>query len=195
MRQFLIRIIIGIAIFSTMLTSCESDSLDKKINFIGDSIVARWDVNQSFPSRLVSNSGVGGSGIQLIEAHTGAFGDENVVVLSGTNDHTMLRSASQRHDYANRFAEAALRLSTGRVFVFSVLPRDFQGDREDINADILAYNEVLKEVLAEQSRIMYIDVYHLFMDGESINLKYYSDGLHLNEAGYEILTASLRNAL
>lgn len=195
MRQFLIRIIIGIAIFSTMLTSCESDSLDKKINFIGDSIVARWDVNQSFPSRLVSNSGVGGSGIQLIEAHTGAFGDEKVVVLSGTNDHSMLHSASQRHDYANRFAEAALRLSTGIVFVFSVLPRDFQGDREDINADILAYNEVLKEVLAEQSRIMYIDVYHLFMDGESINLKYYSDGLHLNKAGYEILTASLRNDL
>lgn len=195
MRPFILKIIIGIATFISLLTSCERDSLDHKIDFIGDSIVARWDVNQAFPTRLTNNAGVGGSGIQLLEAHSGAFGSENVVVLSGTNDNSMLASDSKRLEYARRFVDAVLKLSSGRIFVFSVLPRDFQGDRKGINADILAYNELLKEMLSKQSRIVFLDVYHSFKDGESIDIRYYSDGLHLNESGYEILNERLRNAL
>lgn len=178
----------------TILSSCESDSLDNKIDFIGDSIVARWDVQQAFPSRLVSNSGVGGSGIQLLESHAGAYGSDNVVVLSGTNDNSYF-NATDRLDYASRFVDAILKLTSGRVFVFSVLPRDFQGDRKNINSDILAFNEVLQDLLADQPRVVFLDAYHSFMEGESIDLMYFSDGLHINEAGYEILNSYLRNAL
>ncbi len=179
---------------STLLTSCSSDMPDQKIHFIGDSIIARWDIRQAFPSRLVSNSGFSGSGIMWVESHAGSFGNEDVVVLSGTNDNSQL-SSSHRLDYAKRFVDTALSLSKGRIFIFSILPRDYPGDREDINADIKAFNEILSELLADYPQLVFLDVYDSFKKGESINIKYYSDGLHLNDAGYEILNAKLRHAL
>lgn len=177
-----------------VVSSCESDIRDSKINFTGDSIVARWDIRQSFPSRNVQNHGVGGSGIKLIESQSGTFVTEDVVVLSGTNDNNKF-SSRYREDYARRFVDAVAHLTTGRIFVISVLPRAFNGDRKDINKDISEYNDLLEELFKQYPKVHFIDVYDLFMSGSTIESGFYSDGLHLNEVGYEILTENLRNAL
>lgn len=187
-------ILLPLTLLLFLLSSCESDIKDSKINFTGDSIVARWDIRQSFPSRNVRNYGVGGTGIKLLESQSGDFLTEDVVVLSGTNDNNKF-SSEHREDYARRFVDAVTHLTTGRIFVISVLPRDFEGDREYINKDISDYNDMLRELFKQYPRVRFIDVYPLFMSGSSIESRFYSDGLHLNEVGYEISTENLRNAL
>lgn len=187
-------LLLPLTLLLILISSCESDIRDSKINFTGDSIVARWDIRQSFPSRNVQNHGVGGSGIKLIESQSGTFFTEDVVVLSGTNDNNKF-SSRYREDYARRFVDAVAHLTTGRIFVFSVLPREFNGDRKDINNDISDYNHILKELFKQYPRVCFIDVYPLFISGSTIESSFYSDGLHLNEVGYEILTEKLRNAL
>lgn len=175
-------------------TSCASDMEDPKIDFVGDSIVARWDINQDFPSFYVYNYGVGGSGVELLESYKSKFNGNDVVVLSGTNDNYSL-TLDRRDEYAKKYISAILSLTDRRIFLFSVLPRSFDGDRSQINCDIQDFNLQIQNLVRNIGRITYLDVYSDFMKGESIDMRYFSDGLHPNTIGYEILTQKLLEAL
>lgn len=183
------------AIFSGLLIcSCDSDPADAKIDFVGDSIVARWDINQDFPSYLVYNYGIGGSGIDLLISYDSRFSDDDVVVLSGTNDHSHFKDGA-REEYAYRYINAILSLTDRRIYLFSVLPRDFAGDRSNINSDIMAFNRLIQDYVQDIERITYLDVYQDFIKDNKIDMTYFSDGLHPNTIGYEILTQKLLQAL
>lgn len=174
--------------------ACSSDIDDPKIDFVGDSIVARWDINQDFPSYCVYNYGVGGSGIELLNSYKSKFNGQDVVILSGTNDHNSF-VIDRRNDYAERYISAILSLTNQHIYLFSVLPRDFNGDRPQINNDIEAFNLLIQEYVEDIDRITYLNVYPDFMKGDEIDMKKYSDGLHLNPIGYEVLTQKLLKAL
>lgn len=185
-----------LTVFLTVLglQSCESDLKDPTIDFVGDSIVARWDINEDFPSYCVYNHGIGGSGIELLNSYRSRFMDNDVVVISGTNDHHYFAS-DRRNDYAQKYIKAIEALTNKRIYIFSVLPRKFEGDRDHINKDIEAFNMLIKSLVQDIDRITYLDVYNDFMKGSDINYRYYSDGLHPNTIGYEILTQKLLKAL
>lgn len=186
-----IMIVIAMAVVSTACGDTPEDSI---INFVGDSIIARWDINQSFPSYCVYNDGVGGSGIDLIESYRSKFIGSDVVVITGTNNHNQFRD-TQYKEYAERYVSSILQLTDGEIFLFSVLPREFPGDKEDINNDIARFNAYVEASVKNIDRVCYIDAFPDFLKGEGINHMYYSDGLHPNDIGYEILTQKLLKAL
>lgn len=176
------------------LISCDSPQSDPIINFVGDSIVARWDINQDFPSYCVYNHGVGGSGIELLENYSHKFLGQDVVVIAGTNDNNLLIE-DQRDDYAKRYLSSVLSLTDHNIYLYSLLPRDFTGDRTNINDDIQAFNAIIRNFVEDIDRVVYIDVFSDFINGGNIDYTYYSDGLHLNSIGYEILTQKLLKEL
>lgn len=194
--NFLQKKCIAIVVFMTMVFSsgCTTDLEDPLMDFVGDSIVARWDVNQDFPSYYVYNYGVGGSGIKLLESYGSKFSGKDIVVISGTNDnHRFI--AERRDEYVREYVSVILGMTDKRIFLFSVLPRDFPGDRPEVNNDIEAFNSAVRSQVEKVGRVTYLDVFHEFMDAGSIRHEYFSDGLHPNSIGYEILTQKLLKAI
>lgn len=174
--------------------ACDSTLSDSTINFVGDSIIARWDINQDFPSYCVYNYGVGGSGIELLESYAHKFSGQDVVVISGTNDNHLL-TEEKRENYAQRYISTILSLTNSNIYLFSLLPREFNGDRTSINDDIQAFNAIIQDNVKDIDRVIYIDIYSEFIKSGKINYAYFSDGLHPNSIGYEILTQKLLKEL
>lgn len=177
-----------------LLSSCSDDVKDARLDFVGDSIVARWDLAEYFPSRLVYNYGKSGAGIEYIESLAGRFAGRNVVVMIGTNNNYLFVE-SEREDYARKYVDAINALDAKRVYLYSVLPRDFTSDRDDVNDDIAEFNAVVKRMVESMPAIVYMDVYDDFLHDGKIDFQLYSDKLHLSPYGYEILTKTLLHEL
>ena len=172
-----------------LFPSCEDIEKDTYI-FVGDSIIARWPLDEFFPSRLVYNYGKSGAGISYIAELNNQFNGNDVVVMIGTNDNNQFFT-EEVDSYIKNYLDAIEKLTDRRIYLFSVLPREFNNDAEDVNAKIENFNKKTQELTIHYPGITYIDVYNDFMDGQHINYQYYSDGLHLNIYGYEILTSQL----
>ncbi|MDE6269545.1 MAG: hypothetical protein K2M12_01655 [Muribaculaceae bacterium] len=168
---------------------------DRALVFTGDSIIARWPVDQSFPSQQVYNHGKSGAGISYIEEQEGKFRGSDVVVMIGTNDHLLFYSDDKTDGYVENYLRAVAGLTDGSIYLFSILPREFHSDLAGVNTRISLINNKIKEASAAYPRVRYVDVYDMFLDGDHINYQFYSDGLHLNGYGYEVLTAQLLKAI
>lgn len=186
-----IKILIIFTFLAFIAGGCnDMDDSDPKYNFIGDSIITRWPLDETFPSQLVYNYGKSGSGIDYLEPFAGRFYGQKVVVIMGTNDYQEFYGDNLK-EYVSHYLQTISALTDETVYLFSVLPRHFKGDPADINDMIKHFNGMVKEHLDACPNIEYIDVYEDFIDGSHINYQYYSDGLHLNTYGYEILTSKL----
>ena len=191
--KYLHEILVAFAVLF-LLSSCSDDVKDARLDFVGDSIVARWDLAEYFPSRLVYNYGKSGAGIEYLESLAGRFADRNVVVMIGTNNNYLFVE-TDREDYARRYVDAITALDAKRVYLYSVLPRDFTSDRDDVNDDIAEFNAVVKHIVESMPAIVYMDVYDDFLHDGKIDFQLYSDKLHLSPYGYEILTKTLLQVL
>lgn len=175
------------------MVSCD-DSLDRTLYFTGDSIIARWDLSESFPSYICYNNGKSGAGIGYIESQAGSYTGKDVVVMIGTNDNWMMRT-EELEAYATRYVNAVLALNAKKVFLYSVLPRDFGNDRSEVNSDIFKFNHLIDKMVIDKHSIIYLQVYDDFMRDGKPNQQLYNDGLHLSPYGYEILKINLENKL
>lgn len=179
-----------IALFS----SCSSDN-DRELFFIGDSLVARWDLTYWFPTYITHNDGISGSGIAHIQECAGRYADKEVVVIVGTNDmHTF--SQEDDAEYVKNYVEAIQALGAKRIYLFSVFPKS-KGlcyGPEDDNEKIKRINNKIKYSIQDK-QIVYIDVYNLLELNGSINMQYSYDGLHLSHEGYELITKQLKKVL
>ena len=188
-----IRILSLLLAASALLTGCDSE-LDKRttLSFIGDSIIARWDLQDSFSSLITYNLGQSGAGISYIESYAGRLGGRNIVVMTGTNDNTLMAAPDSRRAYAERYIAALEATGAAHIYLYEVLPRGFHNDRPGTNDDIRAFNAEVRRLIDGRSDIDYIDVYSLFLgDDAKIYSEYYNDGLHLSPQGYEVLTSRL----
>ena len=169
--------------------SCD-DKLDKDLPyyFVGDSIIARWPLDETIPSLLVYNYGKSGAGISYLEDISNQFLGKDVVVMVGTNNNTYFYT-EEIDDYVDRYLRAVSSLTDKKIYLFSVLPREFINDSKDINEKITLFNSKIKESLTNYPQIVYIDVFDEFMNDGHINYQYYHDGLHPNNYGYEVLSS------
>ena len=173
------------------MSSCEDNiEQDKVYNFIGDSIIARWPIGETFPSQLVYNYGKSGAGIEYLNNYCHSFDGQDVVVLIGTNDNHLF-AEDNVDEYITNYLSLISMLTDENIYLFSVLPREFKNDSSTINYYISNINAGIKNNVSNYPNITYIDVYKEFMNNGQINYQYYSDGLHLNIYGYEILSSYL----
>lgn len=182
-------------IITLLLSGCQDDmATDKAYYFVGDSLIARWPLDETFPSHLVYNFGKSGAGINYIQELSSRFEGNDVVVLIGTNNHNYFTSENI-DEYLYNYLYSINKLTDRNIYLISVLPREFKTDDKDINEHITSFNDKVRASVKAYPNIIYIDVYNDFMDGNHINYQYYSDGLHLNIYGYEILSNKLLHAI
>lgn len=178
-------------LFYCGLTSCD-DAPDVPMYFIGDSIIARWDLKESFPSLITVNNGVSGAGIGYIESKSGKYSGKTVVIQIGTNDVNVNSDPKQLSVYSKRYVKAIAGLNAERIYLFSILPRNFKDEQHRLLKPVSQLNHLIKKEVSCMRNIVYMDVYSDFMlTPERINPQYYSDGLHLSAYGYEHLQRTL----
>lgn len=152
-------------------------------------MIEKWDLNGAFPTLIVRNEGLGGSGISYIKSKAGNLVNQTVVVLYGTNDHD-----SWDESYPQEYINAVSSLGGREVFVISILPRSVEIYGSEINSKTKAINTDIKSLVISYGW-HYIDVFDLYIKDGDMNPDYTYDGVHLNDRGYEILTYELRKVL
>ena len=174
-----------------LINACAFEDDEQNIVFIGDSLVARWDLREYFPSRNTENYGISGSGITHIEDYRGYFTEKNVVIVIGTNDLSRIKSDEE---YVGRYVDAVIQLGADKTYLFSIFPRSFKNDPDSINYKIASINSLIKKRI-DSTSVHYIDVFNELSKGDSIDMQYSYDGLHLSTYGYELISSRLRDLL
>ena len=154
--------------------------------FAGDSLTEGGDWATYFPDIETANHGVGWDTSDGLHLRTEVISEnrpDKIFILIGTNDLGYNRSPAQ-------IAETVRRLVTSlhgserqaRIYLQSVLPRE-----AGATAKIQQINTAYRQIAANLRRVTYVDLTPAFTaeDGTlRADLTY--DGLHLNQAGYEV---------
>ena len=177
MRQNLFHKILTKALMCLSLVLCACGESDKPpLVFIGDSQIARWDVESYFPMAETRNHGLSGSGVQWLEENANIAAGEPIVVLSATNDLAHMHE-NELEAYIDRYLKAVCNLGEGRLIIISVLPRSTELDPSGkTNALVSEFNAKIKE-------------------SGRLNMNFSFDGLHPNQYGYEILAKKVKELL
>ncbi|MFS4473373.1 SGNH/GDSL hydrolase family protein [Chryseobacterium sp. T20] len=122
--------------------------------------------------------------------------DGNIVFLSyGANDLAVKDGVQivDSEKFRSNIKEAIIhaRRFSDIIYIVSILPFSQKIDgvvvssgKMRINEDVVVYNQILKDIAAEDS-LTYIDFYSAFLDDKEILLS--ADGVHPNEKGYGMM--------
>ena len=159
-----------------------SEEKEGELCFVGDSLVAGWDVKDAFPTWIVN------------------YQDKNVVMLIGTNNlgGKLFNDATRQEfitDFVDEYKRTIEGLAPRRVFVISILPRNREIDNPHINDYIKELNFALSQMVETLNYGVFLDVYDDFAYEDKMNMNYSLDGLHLNDLGYNILNVRLSKEL
>ncbi|MBN8857363.1 MAG: hypothetical protein J0H29_03180 [Sphingobacteriales bacterium] len=180
----------------------KQDSLDfpkkKSILFIGSSSFTKWkDVQDYFPSHRIINRGFGGSTLPDLIRYTDdivfPYKPKQIVIYCGENDIASSDTISAE-TVANRFIvlfnKIRSRYRKIPVVYISMKPSP---SRERFFPKMIAANNAIQQFLSTKKRTVFVNVYHLMLNGESQPMKeiYLDDMLHMNSKGYLIWQKAL----
>lgn len=186
----LLRSILSYVSILILLSSCESMKINEMI-FLGDSIIAKWDVAEDFPVWITGNLGKSGCSVSYLDKYAGMMHGKDVTILVGTNDMTGL-TETDKSTYECKYLNTILSLQASHIYLFSILPRRTEDSDHVSNSSIKDFNTAIKERIKSYPEITYIDVFDDFMaDSHIIVSLYEPDGLHINNSGYAILKKKL----
>lgn len=171
--------------------------------FIGDSITHMWDTDFFFPEHSTANHGVNGAKIDdLFDWDLSECKDIPSVIMIGTNNlNAVAKSDSLKAVflgvYIKKYMKLLDQIKSSNYVVISILPRDRHYEEKGaLNPYIKVLNDSLKSSLEEQDfKSTFVDAYPHFLKDSAIIKDYYSDGLHLTEEGYDLLSSLVRDAL
>ena len=170
-----------------------------RVVFFGDSITDIWKLENYFPGKPYVNRGIGGQTTpqmlvrfrqDVIDLHP-----KVVVILAGTNDIAGNTGPMRTEDIeANLASFSELARAHGiRVVYSSVLPvHNYTERSKDFFAQrpmprILELNQWLKD-FCDKNNIVYLDYFSAVADDKGLLKKDLADdGLHPNDAGYNIM--------
>lgn len=179
---------------------------EKRVVFMGDSITDGWGgkYGKFFPGKPYINRGISGQTTpqMLIRFRPDviALQPKVVVILAGTNDiagNTGPSTLEAIRDNLTSMSELA-KANGIRVVLASLLPvcdyiRPQTARRPP--EKIVALNEWMKDY-AEKNKLIYLDYYSAMLDDKKMlrqELTY--DGLHPNDAGYEVMAPLAEKAV
>lgn len=177
------------------------------IVFLGDSLTQRCPWNEITRRDDVLNRGIGGETIANVRGRLSEIvrhQPRQIFLMIGINDLLNGRAdADVMNDLRTLFNEIRRRLPRTQIVLQSVLPINSQGtaavtpdeaqrQQKQINASIIALNNVLKK-WDDGRQIRFVDLHSGLLDrnGE-LSASYTFDGLHLNGRGYRIWQTKVR---
>ena len=179
-------------LISFLLFSCDGDTYgDATLYFIGDSQVANWDVEASFPNRITKNLGKNGAKIGYLKSVKIYDNDATVIIELGTNDLGEYYDADASDKYFTEYSKAIESIVGKRILLIEVLPTD----DIDKNRNIVMFNALLEKKYKGNDKIKVVKVYDTMSRDGLIREDLTREGLHLNDYGYRILTDKIQKAL
>ena len=171
--------------------------------FLGDSLTDYFDLETYFPGQPVVNSGITGNTTDQILASMKTrvydYNPSKIFLLIGTND---LRDGKSQEAVVQNIEKIIEEIQTNRkqaeIFVESLYPVNASvssavGVRS--NETIQNINAQLQEYCKEKD-LTYIDLYAKLQDEQgNLQTQYTVDGLHLSDAGYQIVAKVLQEYL
>lgn len=126
------------------------------------------------------------------------YNPSDVILLIGTNDVNDADSVTENifENVVKIIEEIEYECPNAKIYVESIYPSRESWGETDNNSKRQAVNELVKEY-CEKNNIKYIDMYSVLQEEGSNKIKeeYVKDGLHLNDKGYEVVSAELRKIL
>lgn len=177
----------------------------ENVVFIGDSITYFYDLEKYYKSLPVINSGIGGyrtdDVYNTLREKLYVYNPTKVFLLVGTNDFL----DGKNNEYiVNKIEDIVDTIHDNRpnakIYLESIYPIN-NTDNKKIdkkmvnnrdNNRIKEINKELKEYCKEEELCTYIDMYNELVDGDgNLRLEYTTEGLHISDKGYEVVTEKL----
>ena len=156
------------------------------VAFIGDSLTDGYDVKKFYPDLLVSNRGIGGDTTFDLESRLQVslydLKPKVAVMLIGANN-----MSEMFENYERILLGYKANLPNTSIVLLSLT--SMSGDWGK-NNQLAAYNNVRIKMLSEKYGFEYVDLYSALMNLETgeIYPEYTTDGGHLTDVGYTVLT-------
>jgi len=179
--------------------------VDDNYLFLGDSITDFYDLDKYYPDMPVVNSGVNGNRTNVIidnmRERVYQYNPSKVFILIGINDILDDKDAS---DISNSIREIVDGIQDNRpyaeIYVESLYPiNNTENEKIDLEmVNVLRDNDKIKNInkeikkMCKEKKVTYIDLYSLLVDdNDQLNIDYTTEGLHLNNEGYKVVTDEL----
>jgi len=160
------------------------------IIFLGDSITDEGEWSELLGNPHIKNRGISGDTTSMLQNRLETILDskpQQIFLMIGINDLVYDEKSPEAivAGYKQILQQFQAKIPTTQVFVQSVLPVNNNITRYWQNPhNILKLNSYLQE-LAQEFNYQYIDVFsHLVNSENQLDVKYTSDGEHLNGAAY-----------
>ncbi len=212
MKKFISLILFSIALFSLASCGCEqndsdimleyynskielykseNESLTEAIDivFLGDSLTDGYDVSRFYPEYKVLNRGIGGDTTVGLEKRLKvSLYDVNpkvAVMLIGANNMD-----SMLENYEKILVGFKENVPNTKIILLSLTSMSGEWGKKN---QLAAYNNVQIKMLANKYGYEYVDLYSALLNLETGEIydEYTTDGGHLTEKGYEVLTKQI----
>lgn len=172
--------------------------------FLGDSITEFYDLDKHFPDMPVVNSGIISNTTEDIlndmKNRVYNYNPSKVFLLIGTND---LRDDKSVDEIVTNIKKIIEEIKENRkeaeIYLESIYPVNEKVNKKGVegrkNEDIKEINKQIEEY-AKNENITFINIYDKLVDNEGLlNEDYTTDGLHINDNGYDVITKELKKYL
>lgn len=164
--------------------------------FLGDSLTDYFDLDAAFADYSVVNSGIAGNTTENVLTdlthRVSIFNPSQVFVWLGTNDLRDGKTPEQTLESLQTIIDQIqTERSMAKITLISLIPVNSQVDPYTVglrsNDQIQKVNQGLREI-AKEEKLDYIDLYSALKDDQGdLKAEYTVDGLHLSDAGYQVV--------
>ncbi len=179
--------------------------IDDNYLFLGDSITDFYDLEKYYPKMHVVNSGVNANKINDIledmDKRVYQYNPSKVFILIGTNDILDDKDASEISSGIKEIIDGIQdNRPYAEIYVESIYPvNDTEDEKIDLEmVNVLRDNDKIKNInkeikkVCKEKKVKYIDMYSALVDdNDKLNIDYTTEGLHLNNEGYKVVTDEL----
>jgi lysophospholipase L1-like esterase len=163
------------------------------VAFLGDSLTDGYPLEAFYPQYKVTNRGIGGDTTFTLQnrLQTSVLDLKPkiiVMLIGGNNPQTMF------DNYENILMGLKNNLPNTKIVLLSLTSMSQDWGKHN---HIAAYNNVKIQKLAQQYGFAFVDLYSPLMDLSTGELcaQYTTDGAHLTDRGYQVLTAQITPVL
>ncbi len=154
--------------------------------FLGDSLTDGYDLKKFYPDYLTLNRGISGDTTVGLEKRLDASAydvqPKAVVMLIGANNMDQMLE-----NYESILKGFEQKLPNSKIILLSLTSMGGEWGRKN---QLAAYNNVQIKMLAQKYDYYYVDLYSALLNLETgeIYEEYTTDGGHLTDKGYTVLT-------
>lgn len=174
--------------------------LDSNYVFLGDSITECYDLDKFFENYQVINSGVSGyttkNILDKLPKMVYRYNPSKIFLLIGTND---IYKEKSQEEIINNISKIIDGIKENRkyakLYIESIYPINSAKEKKRTNKEINEINKKIK-ALCKEKKVTYLNIGKLLMDdNKELRSDFSNDGLHLNDAAYQVITDEIKKYL